>query len=142
MILSVKQRKIKMLERLLKGDLEKIAEIEHIPIEGTKEDILNKLASRLNLQRTRDYVKKLVLRQVFDVFSHELVPKHKVLSEKEKEMLLDQYKITIGQLPRIAIRDSAVLSIDAKPGDIIEISRKSPIAGEIKYYRVVMRPKK
>jgi DNA-directed RNA polymerase subunit H len=142
MVLSVKKRKIKMLETLLKEDLEKIAEVEHIPIEGTKEEILNKLSSRLNLQKTRDYVKKLVLRQSLDIFSHDLVPKHKVLSDKEKESVLKNYGINIGQLPRISIRDSAVLSINAEPGDVIEITRKSPIAGEIKYYRVISKPKK
>jgi DNA-directed RNA polymerase subunit H len=142
MALSVKKRKIKMLETLLKEDLEKIAEVEHIPIEGTKEEILNKLSSRLNLQKTKDYVKKLVLHQSLDIFTHDLVPKHKVLSDKEKKALLDSYGINMGQLPRISIRDSAILSIDAEPGDIIEITRKSPIAGEIKYYRVISKPKK
>lgn len=142
MALSVKKRKIKMLEALLKEDLEKIAEVEHIPIEGTKEEILNKLSSRLNLQKTRDYVKKLVLHQSLDIFTHDLVPKHKVLSDEEKKTVLESYGINAGQLPRISIRDSAILSINAEPGDIIEITRKSPIAGEIKYYRVISKPKK
>jgi DNA-directed RNA polymerase subunit H len=65
-----------------------------------------------------------------------------VLSNKEKESILKNYGINIGQLPRISIRDSAVLSINAEPGDVIEITRKSPIAGEIKYYRVISKPKK
>jgi DNA-directed RNA polymerase subunit H len=142
MALSVKKRKIKMLETLLKEDLEKIAKVEHIPVEGTKEEILNKLSSRLNLQKTRDYVKKLVLHQSLDIFTHDLVPKHKVLSDEEKKTMLESYGINIGQLPRISIRDSAILSINAEPGDIIEITRKSPIAGEIKYYRVISKPKK
>ena len=142
MALSVKNRKMKMLEHLLKEDLEKIAKIENISTEGTKEDLLNRLAGRLRLQRTRDYVKKLATQQAFNIFTHELVPKHRILSEREKEKMLKRYKVTIKQLPRIKMRDSAGLAINAKPGDVIEISRKSPIAGEIKYYRVVMKPKK
>lgn len=142
MVLSVKKQKIKMLERLLKEDLEKIAEIEHISKKGSKQELINRLSGRLNLQRTRNYVKKLVLHQVFNIFDHELVPKHRVLTQEEKKKLLERYKVTARQLPRITMRDPAILTIGAKPGDIIEITRKSPIAGKIKYYRIVMKPKR
>ena len=138
----VKKQKIDMMERLLKEDLEKIARIENISTEGSKEDLLNRLANNLTLQSVDNYLKKLSLRQIFDISDHALVPKHRVLPESEKEKLLQQYKITIRHLPRISIRDPAVLVLDAKPGDVIEITRKSPIAGEIKYYRAVSKPKK
>lgn len=78
----------------------------------------------------------------FDVFEHELVPPHRVLSPEEKEELLKKYGVSIKQLPRILSTDPAVKALKAKPGDVIEIARRSPVAGEVKYYRVVVKKAK
>ncbi len=75
----------------------------------------------------------------FNILSHKLVPKHEVLSEKEKEELLKKYGITLRQLPRILASDPIVKMLNAKPGDVIRIRRRSPTAGESIYYRVVVR---
>jgi DNA-directed RNA polymerase subunit H len=74
----------------------------------------------------------------FDVYSHELVPEHRLLSEEEKEELLRKYNIKISQLPQIKVSDPAVVPLEAKPGDIVEIKRKSPTAGYYYYYRLVV----
>jgi DNA-directed RNA polymerase subunit H len=142
MVSNVKKERMGMLEGLLKGDLEKIARIEGIPTEGTKEELINRLSNRLNLLKTKNYSRKLALQQIFNIFDHQLVPKHRVLPEKEREDMLKKYGITAKQLPRIAMGDPAILAIDAKPGDIIEISRSSAVAGHSKYYRTVSKPKK
>lgn len=75
----------------------------------------------------------------FDIREHELVPKHEILNEKEKEELLKKYGITLRQLPRILISDPMVKVLNAKIGDVIKIIRKSPTAGETVYYRVVVK---
>lgn len=75
----------------------------------------------------------------FNILEHELVPKHIVLNEKEKEEVLKKYRVTLKQLPRILSSDPVVKAIGAKPGDIIKIIRKSPVAGESVYYRVVVK---
>jgi DNA-directed RNA polymerase subunit H len=75
----------------------------------------------------------------FNILEHELVPKHKILSEKEKENVLKKYRATLRQLPRILSSDPVVKAIGAKPGDVIKIIRKSPVSGESIYYRVVVR---
>jgi DNA-directed RNA polymerase subunit H len=77
----------------------------------------------------------------FNVFDHVLVPKHEILSEKEAEELLRRYKIKPYHLPKIKDTDPAVKALNAKPGDIIKITRKSPTAGEAVYYRFVVREK-
>ena len=76
-----------------------------------------------------------------NIFEHELVPKHRVLTKEEREELLKRYGVKPKQLPRILSKDPAVKAIDAELGDIIEITRKSPTAGEAKYYRVVVSEK-
>jgi len=74
----------------------------------------------------------------FDIMSHELVPEHRILSEKEKRELLKRYRIKISQLPQIKVTDPVVVALGAKPGDILEIKRKSPTAGYYYYYRLVV----
>ena len=74
-----------------------------------------------------------------DISKHELVPKHVILNEKEKEELLEKYNITLNQLPRILTSDPMVSKIDAKVGDVIKITRASSVAGSIPYYRVVVK---
>jgi len=79
------------------------------------------------------------LKREIDISKNELVPKHFVLSEKEKEELLKKYGITLKELPRILSSDPMVKKLGAKPGDVIKIERKSPTAGKTIYYRVVIR---
>jgi len=75
---------------------------------------------------------------VFDIFEHDLVPKHEILKEKERKKLLEQFKVQPYQLPQIKASDPAVKVIGAKPGDILRIIRKSPTAGEHIAYRYVV----
>ncbi len=75
----------------------------------------------------------------FDIREHNLVPKHIVLNEQEKEELLKKYGINIRQLPRILVTDPVVKLLNAKVGDVIKIIRKSETAGETVYYRVVVK---
>ena len=73
----------------------------------------------------------------FKVDKHILTPKHSKLGEKDKAALLENYKISIRELPKILKTDSSIKDFDAKPGDIIRITRASVSAGEAYYFRVV-----
>jgi DNA-directed RNA polymerase subunit H (RpoH/RPB5) len=75
---------------------------------------------------------------VFDIFEHALVPMHEILSEKEREQLLAQYKVQPYQMPQVKSGDPAVKAIGAKAGDILKITRKSATAGEHVAYRYVV----
>lgn len=73
-----------------------------------------------------------------DIFDHQLVPEHKILSAEETEVLIKEFHIRPYQLPFIRATDPAVVGIDGKTGDIIKITRKSPTAGECVVYRYVI----
>ncbi len=77
-------------------------------------------------------------KQSFNVLEHEYVPPHRVLSPEEAARVLRELGVEPWQLPWISYNDPVVKAIGAKPGDIIEIKRKSPTAGEIIVYRVVV----
>lgn len=73
-----------------------------------------------------------------EIIKHLLIPTHIKLSEKEKAMLFERYKITEKEMPGILKSDPAIQHLDAKEGDVIKIIRKSPTAGEYVYYRIVI----
>ena len=73
----------------------------------------------------------------FKVDKHILTPKHIKISEREKLQLLEKYNTTSKELPKILKTDSAIKELEAKPGDVIKIIRKSPTAGVSLFYRMV-----
>jgi DNA-directed RNA polymerase subunit H len=73
-----------------------------------------------------------------DITKHYLVPKHVILSEEEKKELLEKYKVSLSDLPKIKISDLALKNLNVKPGDVVKIIRNNPWIGEEIYYRVVV----
>lgn len=74
-----------------------------------------------------------------NILKSELVPEHIILQEEEKQKLLEQYNITVKQLPKIFSSDPVVKTLKAKIGDVLKIIRKSVTAGTSVYYRVVVK---
>ena len=80
----------------------------------------------------------------FNVMSHQLVPTHVLLSDKEELEVLSKYKTTRDALPKIKRTDPCVQSLEAKAGEeirrgrIIKIIRKSETAGIYITYRIVV----
>ena len=77
-------------------------------------------------------------KSTFNVATHELVPKHSKLSQKDTKELFERLNITIKELPKISVKDPAIQSLDPKSGDIIKIERTSQTAGKAIYYRGVV----
>ena len=71
-------------------------------------------------------------------FEHVLVPKHVLLTKEEKDVFLNSQSIVANQLPYIKVSDPAVRALEAKPGDIVKVIRKSPTAKEATNYRYVI----
>jgi len=78
------------------------------------------------------------MKKKFKTDKHFLIPKHSKLSDSQKEKVLEQYHISLKELPRILKTDSAVEPLKAKPGDVIKITRESQTAAEAIFYRVVV----
>lgn len=76
---------------------------------------------------------------LFNIFSHELVPKHEIMTPEEIEEFLTKYKIKKHQIPKILETDPAVKTIQAKPGDIIRIIRNPELGEDGYYYRYVIK---
>ena len=69
---------------------------------------------------------------------HSLIPKHSKLSETEKKQVLEQYGITVKELPSISLDDAALHGLSVKVSDVLKIERNSPTAGKSVFYRSVI----
>lgn len=74
----------------------------------------------------------------FNVLNHDLVPMHELLSDDEVADMLAHFNIVKEQLPKIKASDAAVRVVDAKPGNVVRITRRSPTAGKSIAYRLVV----
>lgn len=73
-----------------------------------------------------------------DIFQSGFVPKHEILSGEGKAELLKRLNVSLKQLPRIKEEDPVVKILQGRRGDVVMITRKSAVAGEYNYYRVVV----
>ncbi len=80
-----------------------------------------------------------MMKEEIKITSHIIVPKHEILTPDEIKHILDTYKISINQLPKITEDDVVVKEIGANAGDVIKITRNSHTAGVTHYYRLVVR---
>ena len=74
----------------------------------------------------------------FVVGEHFLVPDHVKLSNEEKMDVFKKFNATLRQFPIILDSDPAISHLEAQPGDLILIKRKSSIVGIAPFYRVVI----
>ena len=73
----------------------------------------------------------------YNILKHKLVPECSVLTEDEVTALKQEYNINnLSELPEISRFDPHALALCLRPGQVIEINRKSDTALEYKYYRI------
>jgi DNA-directed RNA polymerase subunit H len=72
------------------------------------------------------------------MIQHILIPKHKKFTHEEAEEFLKKYNVSKKQLPKIKLKDPAILELNPEKGDIIEIIRDSPTTGKSFFYRVAV----
>ncbi len=65
---------------------------------------------------------------------HELIPPHRVLPKEEGEKILAEFKISQARIPKIHLKDAALVGKGAKAGQIVEIKR---LDGSLNYRLIV-----
>jgi DNA-directed RNA polymerase subunit H len=80
----------------------------------------------------------------FNVFNHELVPAHHLLTEEEAKAVLASLKIDKDQLPKIRRSDPCIRLLEdkygpIKEGRVVKIIRRSVTAEIAIAYRLVVR---
>jgi DNA-directed RNA polymerase I, II, and III subunit RPABC1 len=107
-----------------------------------KENVTSFAKSEINSFMTQDppiYIEVFLESSlIFDITTHELVPKHELISDSEKKALFEKYKIKEMQLAKILKTDPIVLYYDFQEKDIIKITRSSETGGIYTNYRIVV----
>lgn len=74
---------------------------------------------------------------LFNILDHKFVPKHRVLSDEEKEKVMKNYNVmNEKQIPEISRFDPVAKVIGLRPDQLCEITRSSPTTITTKYYRL------
>jgi DNA-directed RNA polymerase subunit H (RpoH/RPB5) len=66
-----------------------------------------------------------------------LIPKHELLSESAVKAVVKKLNTPMEKFPKILASDAQAKRLNAKPGNMIAISRHDP-TGEYTYYRIVV----
>jgi DNA-directed RNA polymerase subunit H (RpoH/RPB5) len=73
----------------------------------------------------------------FDITTHRMAMPHRIMKEDERVAMATRYNVTnpAEQLPAIDSQDTMAKWVGAVPGDILEVTRHSDVAGPQVYYR-------
>jgi len=78
-----------------------------------------------------------IKRLQFNILKHSMVPKHRILSNVETDVVMKRYNITQKtNFPDISRFDPVARAIGIRPGDVCHIIRPSKTAIEADYYRI------
>jgi DNA-directed RNA polymerase subunit H (RpoH/RPB5) len=83
------------------------------------------------------FVQIISLNQLLiNIVDHRDVPKHEVITEEEKNELLEKYHIKESNLPNILREDAMAIYLGLTPGEVVRILRPSPTSGTYETYRI------
>jgi DNA-directed RNA polymerase subunit H len=73
-----------------------------------------------------------------DPLSYHLTPKHELLTAEQAFEVLKSLGVTPDQLPWMRASDPVAKAIGARPGDLVKVTRKNPLGGEVVIYRYII----
>lgn len=72
----------------------------------------------------------------FNILKHSMVPFHRILSEVEKQKIIEKYNIIDNNIPEISRFDPVAQVIGIRPGEYCEIQRPSKTSIMSYFYRI------
>lgn len=108
--------------------------LHEYPPSITLQAIVHKDAS---IQESGGFIQLFLMKELmYNPMKHELVPKHKKMSEDDVKTLIDTMQLkSKNQLPLIQKQDIIARWLGLYPGDIVKITRYTETSGKYYYYR-------
>lgn len=108
--------------------------LHEYPPSITLQAIVQKDAS---IQQQGGFIQLFLMKELmYNPMKHELVPKHKKMSEDDVKTLIDTMQLkSKNQLPLIQKQDIIARWLGLYPGDIVKITRYTETSGKYYYYR-------
>lgn len=102
------------------------------------EEIGKKVAQHIskNAPNTEIFLQEELMINIID---HEIVPKHILLSQEDRDMVLNKYNVKKKEMPKIYNSDPIARYYNMQPGDICKIIRPSTRCGQYPTYRLVIK---
>ena len=108
-----------------------------IIVKDEPNDSLIKIVKNIWAQQNIFIILYNIKRLQFNILDHELVPQHRVLTEREAEDIKKKYNIQDdSQIPDISRFSPVSLAIGSRPGNLCEIMRPSKTAIMAPFYRI------
>ena len=83
----------------------------------------------INIYNYNDYL--------FNILDNDLVPPHRIISDEEKQNIMEKFNIVNqSEFPEISRFDPVSIILSIRPGQVFEIIRSSPTSIQSKYYRL------
>lgn len=131
----------KIVEKLIETIYENILKDEDTFIIITKDSVNYK--GSLEEYINQKFVTKQRFTQIFwlntllfDITQHELVPNYRILTDEEKQDVLDKYHVKETLLPNVLVTDPLANFYGVKVGQVVEVSKTSETNGYTKSYRL------
>ena len=122
------------IEETLNNDKDELLYITLDDVNTTVIKIFNELWNNKG-----SFVSSMSMKRLkFNILKHKLVPKHRILNDKEKNEFKEKYNVNneLTEIPEISRYDPVAVAIGLRPGQICEITRSSKVSLDTKYYRI------
>lgn len=119
-------------QRMLREEIQRSLIVANGTLTPTAKQAISDLATHFVLEFFEE--KELLV----NITEHELVPRHLVMNDHDKALLLNRYKLKESQLPKIQVSDPIARYLGLKPGQVVKIIRNSETAGKYITYRMAI----
>jgi DNA-directed RNA polymerases I, II, and III subunit RPABC1 len=109
-------------------------------IKGEPNDTMMNVLKEVYIQQSIFITIYNLERLLFNILEHTMVPKHNILSEEEKQLVMKEYNIKSDrEFPEISRFDPVAIAIGLRPRQVCEILRPSKTTIYTKYYRICVQ---
>ncbi|KAL6069052.1 DNA-directed RNA polymerases I, II, and III subunit RPABC1 [Balamuthia mandrillaris] len=121
-----------LFQKMMDKDVRSAILIVRVGLTPTSKKAVHEMAVRFKMECFTE--KELMV----NITEHKLVPRHVLLSDKQRDRLLSKYKLRVDQLPQIKESDPVARYYALQKGQVVKIIRDSPTSGTYVTYRLVI----